>query len=286
MIKLQRLKDDVLYQYIKRGFVMKKSWEKDTQKLKYDASTIERYKKTGKDVDRDSVIKEYAKLVKYIAAQLYTKNGMYILELGDYESYGIIGLLDAIERYDIESNIKFETYASYRIKGAILDELRKIDNASRRIRENQKEYKHMQNIALEKYGPNYTRKQLLLANNINEETLKQLEKYVAIEEAISLDGLFYATDSDTDGFDVGDYDVTHATDYQILHQDLKYTLDKAMSRLTEREKQVITMVYYNDMTLKEIGNILNVTESRVSQLHINALKKLRENEVLKSWGAV
>jgi len=252
-----------------------------------EKSNIELYKETGKDCYREAAIIEHAKLVKLIAAQMYIKCHSYMLEQSDYESFGIFGLIDAIDKYDPIMNVQFTTYASHRIRGAIIDELRKFDPLKRAVRDNQKLYRQYEEVAIQTFGPDFTREQLMNVNQISNKVLTQLERDAALDVAVSLDSLFHAYhNEDEAGFDVRDEKSINESERLILHENLTNIISEALNMLTEKERQVITMIYYEDMTQREIATVLNVVEARVSQLHRKALVKLGKNERIKQWQAV
>ena len=250
--------------------------------LEYNDELITKYLKTKTTEDRDAVILEYTKLAYLIAGQLYKKNARWELELGDYEGYAMLGLIEAVSKYNEDVGVKFETYASHRIRGAVLDELRRFDTITRSVRDNQKLYRRYQDIATEKYGANYTRDQLKEVNNITETELLKLEQDMAIQEATSFEGL---AGTDEDSFAYDPKDETHLGDgeYWILQDDLVKCLQKAVSELTDVERKVINMLYFKDMRPSEIAEVLGVIISRISQVHAKALKKMGESNELVDW---
>lgn len=250
--------------------------------MEYKEEVLTKYLKTHSNEDREAVIIEYAKLAKLIAGQMFAKNSMHMLEKGDYEGFAILGLIDAIQKYNESVGVKFETYATHRIRGAIIDELRKFDTVKRATRENQKLYKELCQKALITYGPNYTRDQLLKVINMTEDELFRIEQDVIIEEAVSFEGLLGINEDDPK-FDPKDESGLGDGEKQIMTNDLKESLKKALSVLTENEQQVITLIYYEELTQAEVAKIKGISESRVSQIHSKALIKMRNAKELEGW---
>jgi len=248
-----------------------------------DKTNLELYKETGEPRYRELLIKEYAGLVKLLAAQLYAKTASYLLEQSDYESFGILGLLDAIEKYNPSLDVKFETYASHRIKGSIVDNLRTFDQIKRSTRDQQKRFKQFCIIAQDTYGPNYTRQQLLSVSKLSSKEFTNLEQLATLEEASSLDAILFSPDGDEYSFDILGHDSFNVCELNALQEDLHRILDLAMSKLTDRERDVIRMIYYEDMTIAEIALVLNVTESRISQIHRKALNKMKQSKEVNQW---
>lgn len=239
---------------------------------------VVRYKTHPSPEEREKIIIAYAKEVKIISRQIYDKypNGLYDLE--DYEHYGILGLIDAIDRYDINMNTKFSTYVSIRIKGDILDNIRKTD-ISRGLRNKKKKYEDLTNKAIEKYHTYHPNREQIIEiakeEGITIDEFKRIEKALAYDRPISLDEYLETTSTEID--EISAFSTNEGNgEKEILKKEMQDILEKALSILTEKERQVILLVYYEDMTLKESASILGVTDSRVSQIHSKALEKMRE----------
>ena len=195
----------------------------------------------------------------------------------DLVSYGLLGLIGAIERFDPEREIKFETYAIARIKGAIIDELRSLDWVPRSVRTRAREIERAI-VALER---------TLMRAPTDEEIAAKLEVSLAeLEESLAeisrtsmaaLDELWTPTAGGDQVSLIDTIEDQSAPDPDIsLEQtELKEALGEAIARLPEREKLVVTLYYYEELTLREIGEVLGVTESRVSQLHTKAVLRLK-----------
>ena len=217
------------------------------------------YMQTGKSEIREQLIAEYAQLVKLVAGRLSMYLG-YNVEYDDLVGYGIFGLIDAIDKFDYSKNVKFESYASLRIRGAILDQIRKMDWLPRSIRQKQKKIDAaMSKIETEK-GHVAT----------DEEIAEELE--ITVDELNSWQGQTKASNL------IESVTNTHFDQPEevLEKEELKIKLTEAINSLTEKERNVITLYYYEEMTLKEISLVLNVSESRVSQLHTKALGRMRK----------
>lgn len=232
----------------------------------------EKYAKTKSPEIKEQLIIEYAQLVKYVAGRL----SMYLgnnVEFDDLTGYGVFGLIDAIDKFDYTKGIKFETYASLRIRGAILDSIRKMDWIPRSVRKKQKLMEAAYNKIESIYGIDTTEQ--LIADELDI-TLNEYYKWQNQTKALNLSSLEEFVEQ---GGDVAP-DRAHADRFeqpeQALEKDeMKKTLVTAIEGLTEKEKRVITLYYYEELTLKEIALIMEVSESRVSQLHTKSLRKMK-----------
>ena len=232
----------------------------------------EEYSKNKTLEIRDKIIIEYAPLVKFVAGRLNMYLG-YNVEYDDLVSYGIFGLIDAIDKFDYDKGVKFETYASLRIRGAILDEIRKLDWIPRSLRQKQKKietaYQKMENI----YGSYVTDEHMSDELGISVEEYQLWQNQTKIFNIISLEEFM---EQGTEGKVEQASNITFNTPEQVLEtSELKRILRETLDNLTEKERKVILLYYYEDLTLKEISCILEVSESRVSQLHTKALQKMR-----------
>ena len=229
------------------------------------------YRKKRTPELREKIIIEYAGLVKVVAGRLSIYLG-YNVEYDDLVGYGTFGLIDAIDKYDFEKGVKFETYASVRIRGAILDQIRKMDWIPRTLRQKQKRVDAAyRKIELETGRP-ATDEEIAKELEISLDELDEWQNQTKISNLISLDDYMEQGETKVDIASSEDYVQPEKV---VEQQALKQILVDALELLTEKEKKVIVFYYYEELTLKEISNILEVTESRVSQLHTNALQKLR-----------
>ena len=222
---------------------------------------------------REKIIIEYAGLVKLVAGRF----SMYLGNNVDYDDlvgYGIFGLIDAIDKYDYSKGYKFETYASLRIRGAILDQIRKMDWIPRSIRQKQKKLENVYKSLETKYGREINDEEVAQELDISVEELENWQNQTKITNIISLDEfLEQGSESKNEQYFATTFD---QPDKIVERQELKEMLIKALDSLTEKEKMVITLYYYEELTLKEISKILEVSESRISQLHTKALQKMKK----------
>ncbi|MCR5389155.1 MAG: FliA/WhiG family RNA polymerase sigma factor [Lachnospiraceae bacterium] len=230
------------------------------------------YSRTGSQELRDQLIIEYSPLVKVVAGRLSMYLG-YNVEYEDLVGFGIFGLIDAIDKFDTRKNIKFETYASLRIRGEILDQIRKNDWIPRTIRQKQKQLDAVMKKIEEQEGREATDEEIAEALGISLEELTDWQSQMNVTNVVSLNEFMDAgmEVSDSHGFGKR-FD---SPEENLDKEELKRMLVESLESLTEKEKSVVVFYYYEELTLKEIANIMDVTESRVSQLHTKALQKMR-----------
>ncbi|MCE5192035.1 MAG: RNA polymerase sigma factor WhiG [Actinomycetia bacterium] len=234
------------------------------------------YKVTGDLIAREKLILNYSPLVKYVAGRL-SSNLPQNVDTSDLISYGVFGLIDAIEKFNPERGIKFETYAIARIKGAIIDELRAMDWVPRSVRARAREIESAY-VTLEnqlKRVP--TDAEVATHMGIATRELHNIFTKLSYTSVVSFEELWSGGDHDGKNSPVATIkDETAEDPVQVFESaEVKEILAKAIERLPEREKVVIALYYYEGLTLKEIGAVLGVTESRVSQLHTKAVLRLR-----------
>ena len=235
---------------------------------------LEEYADTKSPETREKLILEYAPLVKVVAGRLSMYLG-YNVEYEDLVSYGIFGLIDAIDKFDSLKEVKFETYASLRIRGSILDQIRKMDWIPRTIRQRQKKIYAVIHEIEQNTGRQATDDEIAVGLGISSEEYLDWQSQMKITGVVSLNE-FMEQGSDVSQ-DTGRHTAARfeAPEEHVEKEELTKVLGEALELLTEKEKMVITMYYYEDLTLKEISNVLEVSESRVSQLHTRALQKMR-----------
>ncbi len=233
----------------------------------------ESYSKTKSPEIREKLILEYAPLVKLVAGRLSMYLG-YNVEYDDLVSYGIFGLIDAIDKFDNMKAVKFETYASLRIRGAILDQIRKMDWIPRTIRQKQKKIDAVMKEIEANTGRMATDEEIAEGLGITRDDYLAWQSQMKITGVVSLDE-FMESGSEVP-VEQGTQHRFDGHEEVIEKEELKRVLEKALELLTEKEKKVIYLYYYEDLTLKEISNILEVSESRISQLHTRALQKMRK----------
>ena len=222
---------------------------------------------------REQLILEYAPLVKVVAGRLSMYLG-YNVEYDDLVSYGIFGLIDAIDKFDYMKDVKFETYASLRIRGSILDQIRKMDWIPRTVRQRQRDIdKAMHEIELETGHP-ATDEELAKKLNISNDELNDWQSQLKVTNVISLNEFMESGSEVPNERNLASH--FEGPEEVLDKKELKEKLMESLESLTEKEKQVILLYYYEELTLKEISYALDVSESRVSQLHTKALSKMRE----------
>lgn len=229
------------------------------------------------DEQREEMIIEYIPYVKYIASRLVIGKPPGI-EYEDLVSFGILGLIDAIEKFDPSKGLKFETYATLRIKGSIIDELRKISW----IPKSAFSKFSLLNTAREKLEKELKREptdeEIADMMKITVEDVKNIEGYINYISLISLDEVFFRTDDeDIQLKSVIVDEKSPQPDVMVEEREQSEMLKKAIDMLTKKDKLILNLYYYEKFTLKEIGSVLSISESRVSQLHSRAILRLREN---------
>ncbi len=221
---------------------------------------------------REQIIIEYVPLVKVVAGRLAIYLGTNV-EYEDLVSYGIFGLIDAIDKFDYGKGIKFETYASLRIRGSILDQIRKMDWIPRSVRQKQKAIDAAIKKLETEIGPNYTDEDMARELGISDDEYASWLGQTNVSNVSSLED-FVEQGNEIRSSVVPGY-MRVEPEAAVEEKELKEALMEALEALTEKEKTVVLLYYYEELTLKEISNVMDVSESRVSQLHSKALKKMR-----------
>ncbi len=223
---------------------------------------------------REKIILEYAPLVKVVAGRLNMYLG-YNVEYEDLVSYGIFGLIDAIDKFDAGKEVKFETYASLRIRGSILDQIRKMDWIPRTIRQKQKQIEQVVKQIEAETGKNATDEEIALGLGITDEEFVDWQSQMKITGIVSLNEYLEQGNNDVPNEKGKNSSAYCSPEEAVEKEELKKTLMESLEILTEKEKKVILLYYYEELTLKEISEILEVSESRISQLHTKALQKMK-----------
>ena len=219
----------------------------------------------------------YSPLVKYVAGRMSSGLPAHVDE-ADLISYGLGGLIVAIERFDLTREIKFETYAITRIRGAIIDELRSLDWVPRSVRARAREIERV-NMKLEarlRRAP--TDEEMAAELKLDVEGFHEALLQISNSTIVALDELWNVSDSTGDQVSLLDTIPDHGApdpEAMVDQSELRDRIADAIAALPEREKLVIALYYYENLTLREIGEVLGVTESRVSQLHTKAVLRLR-----------
>ena len=244
---------------------------------------MKKYKEEPRKVestDKDKLILEYAPLIKFIAQKIAVRLPSNI-ELDDLISSGVIGLMDAIDKYDPTRDNKFKTYAEFRIRGAILDELRAQDWVPRSIRDKAKLLdKTMVNLEAE-IGRVPTDEEVAKALNLNIDEFHDLLNQVRPVSLLSIDESQTFSNVDKKSIlNILEGCKLNNPFNQLNVKTVKDIVTQAIEELPERQRLVLSLYYYEDLNLKEIGKVLRVTESRVSQLHAQAVSRLRNKLAL------
>ncbi|HEX3040970.1 MAG TPA: RNA polymerase sigma factor WhiG [Solirubrobacterales bacterium] len=238
-----------------------------------------RYKDAGDEGARERLVVAYSPMVKFVAGRLGAGLPSHV-EDADLISYGLVGLIGAIERFEPERGIKFETFAMTRIRGAIIDELRSLDWVPRSVRSRAREIESAQTKLEHELQRAPTEAELAAKLNMTEEELQSALLEIANSSVYALDELWTVSDSSGDQVSLLDTiaDDSAADPQEALAStEVKDLLTEAISGLPEREQLVVALYYYENLTLREIGEVLGVTESRVSQLHTKAVMRLKSS---------
>lgn len=234
------------------------------------------YRKNRDVAIRDAIVNQYAPLVKYVAGKVAMQLPANI-EFDDLVGYGIFGLFDAIEKFEPEKQVQFKTYAVMRIRGSIYDELRSIDWVPRSIRQKAKEIEAATLRVESRLGRPASEVELAQEMGISQKELSKSIMKISGTSILSLNDLWFAGDENDKASIVDTIEAPSSLnpDTIIEKDEIKRVIVEAINELPDNVKQVLILYYYEDLTLKEIGKILEVTESRVSQLHGKAISLLK-----------
>jgi RNA polymerase sigma factor for flagellar operon FliA len=236
-----------------------------------------RYKEEGDAGARERLVVAYSPMVKFVAGRLGAGLPSHVDD-ADLISYGLMGLIGAIERFEPERGIKFETFAMTRIRGAIIDELRSLDWVPRSVRSRAREIETAQAKLEHELQRAPSEAELAERLGISEDELRTSLLEIANSSVYALDELWTVSDSSGDQVSLLDtISDPRADDPQesLASSEIKDRLTEAIGSLPEREQLVVALYYYENLTLREIGEVLGVTESRVSQLHTKAVMRLK-----------
>lgn len=228
------------------------------------------YKELNDQKAKDDLIVYYVSLVKIIAGRLYTSYNAHV-EYDDLIGYGIIGLIDAIEKYDHKKEVKFETYANIRIRGAIIDQIRHLDWVPRSTRQKYKKIEEAISKLQKLYGNEISDELIASELELTTEDYQKMLGEVTTYSVLSLEEKIEENNS----FDVISEQRDFSPEDHYVHEEMKTLLAQTIENLPEKEKKVMQLYYYSELTYKEISEILKVSESRVSQIHTKAVTKLR-----------
>lgn len=229
--------------------------------------------KTSK-ILKEKLIIQYIYLIKYVVGRLRVGLPASIAT-EDITSYGIEGLMNAVERFELDKNVRFETYALTRIRGTIIDKIRNQDWVPRSLRRKQKEVKIAIEMLQKEIGRKPTVDEIAAKLNTTKDKIESILNELDYSGVVSL---YEKRDSSGEGqqiIDTIEDGKSKTPEEQLEEKDVKKELSQALKRLPERERMLLTLYYHENMTLKEIGEAINVSESRVCQLHAQAIMKLR-----------
>ena len=224
---------------------------------------------------KEHIIEEYTPLVKYIASRVSLGKNKY-MDYDDLVSYGLIGLMDAITKYDESKGIKFSSYASIRIKGAIIDEIRRARPISKGAMDKLNKYNKAVEILQNKLFREPTNEEIAQQLNMTVADVAEIENYINYISIVSLDDIIFSDDDDMNVMGVIEDKQSPSPEQTFENKEKISNLSDAISKLKEKDRIVLNLYYYERLTLKEIGKVLEVSESRVCQLHSRAIRNLRE----------
>lgn len=242
------------------------------EKKKIDEKALWKAFRGGDREARSALIEEYTPLVKYVAGRVKMVVPDHI-ELNDLISFGIIGLIQAIERFDLEQGVKFSTYAATRIRGAMLDELRAQDWISRTSREKAKRLSRVYHVLEQRLGRYPEDEEVAQELNVTPEEFHQMVSDANIPELTSLNTVI-DPESSAELIDlIADH--SDSPEEAIYDKEIQHLLGVAIDRLKEQEKLVLALYYYEELTQMEIAQVLDLSTARVSQIHSKAILRLR-----------
>ena len=228
------------------------------------------YRQTKSPELKEKLILEYAPMVKFVAGRLSIHIGQHV-EYDDLIGYGIFGLIDAIDKFDLDKGVKFETYASLRIRGTIIDNIRKMDWVPRTLRQKNKKYEQICAELEAELGREPTVPELAEKLNLSVDDAKELIRKSTVLSLVSLDTYLEHKYENVLGFGAPE----DTPEGHFNKQEVQSMLAEALNKLSEKEKTVVTLYYFEGLTLKEISGIIGVSESRVSQIHSNAIVSMQ-----------
>ncbi|MCT8976092.1 FliA/WhiG family RNA polymerase sigma factor [Clostridium sp. CX1] len=224
---------------------------------------------------KEELVKKYIPLVKYIASRVIIGKTKYI-EYEDLVSYGMVGLMDAINKFDDTRGMKFSTYASIRIKGSMIDELRKNSPISKGAMDKLNRYNDAVDKLQKKLGREPEDEEISQLLQISLKEIMEIENYINYISIVSLEDLIFSDDDDIPLMGTIEDDKSPSPEKTLEEKEELEYLAKALDLLNEKDKTVLSLYYYEGLTLKEIGKVLTVSESRVCQLHSRAIVNLRK----------
>jgi RNA polymerase sigma factor FliA len=232
-----------------------------------------KWKKDGLHEAKQSLIEAYLPLVDYVTNRLAIGLPRNISK-DDLYSHGIMGLIDAVEKFDLERGLQFETYASWRIRGAIIDGLRQGDWVPRSVREKSKKIEEAYQKLEQQYLRSVTDSEMSTYLQVSEKEFQQMLQEISVTTICSFDDPIKEEETETRLALLID-EKARNPEHKVNEFFLKESLSRAIERLTERERTVISLFYYEDLSLSEIAEVMSLSPSRISQLHSKAILRLR-----------
>ncbi len=224
---------------------------------------------------KEQIVAKYIPLVKYIASRVSMGKNKY-MEYEDLVSYGMIGLMDAMSKYDETKGMKFSSYASIRIKGAMIDEIRKNRPISKGAMDKLNRYNEAVEFLQKKNFREPTIEEVATYMNLSINDIGEIENYINYISVVSLEDIVYSDGEDMTVMGIIEDKNSPSPEQCYEKEEEVEILAEAIESLKEKDRIVLNLYYYEGLTLKEIGTVLNVSESRVCQLHSRAIRKLRE----------
>lgn len=224
---------------------------------------------------REQIIEQYIPLVKYIASRISLGKSK-VMEFEDLVSYGIIGLMDAFSKFDESKGIKFSSYASIRIRGSIIDEIRKNRPISKGAMDKLNRYNAAVELLQKKLYREPTNEEIAKELNISLTEVGEIENYINYISVVSLEDVIMSDDDEMTIMGIIEDKSSPSPEESYEDIEKVEVLGQAIDMLNEKDKLVLNLYYYEELTLKEIGSILEISESRVCQLHSRAIRNLRE----------
>ena len=224
---------------------------------------------------KDHIVIEHTALIRYIVNRIAVRLPSHI-DLDDLHSTGVIGLMDAVDKFDPSKNCKFKTYAEFRVKGAILDQLRSLEWVPRSVRQKSRRLEQAYAEVEQRKGRQATEAEIAEALGIDMEEFHFLLNQVRGISMVNLDELRSTGDSDQPMYGDIFEDVKAENPFSSLKtRELRQAVADCIGNLPEKERLVVSLYYYEDLNMKEIGNVLGITASRVCQIHTKAVVRLR-----------
>jgi RNA polymerase sigma factor FliA len=256
---------------------MTKPVNADSQKITTTTESLTKlpadYSEDYLAANREQLILEHLPIVRFIARRIHARLPQHVL-IEDLYSAGVVGLLDAVEKFDPSRENRFRTYAQFRIRGAILDSLRALDWGPRNLRQKGREIAQANDVLTAKYGRSPNELEISQGLNMDLPAYQELQR--------ELQGLGIGTLHSERFVDSGEEQLVYLPSppegdplFRYLSAEMREGLAAAILKLPDRERLVMTLYYYEESTMKEIGHILGVLESRVSQIHTSAVLRLR-----------